>query len=232
MSVFDFFDGRYCLTTSGRKDIYERACREFSRIGLSGVSKFDSAEIDKVSRPLLVKEFPCWVDPKKEEQRQLTSVCHLEIWKKARIDGTNTALVIEDDTTFIDWDDDVLQGAIDSLPDTWRMLWIGYNYCDKHQAVEKISDHLVRFPKGSNVMSSNMYAINGEYIDEFLTYKPLQAEHRMFVVIDVWLQRMSSESYGVVPLMSAQNQSWKGRNKKDIFAENAHNMITAEKDNL
>lgn len=128
MSGWRFFDRRVCLTLGPEWPI---ACREFERVGLTDVWRFDALPID---------------DDKILGPHQSFSASVRRILEDFMVSGARSLLHLEDDVVFRDHAH--LQQALSELPDDWDVVYLGANLLcwnrDDDPQPERYSEHLFR----------------------------------------------------------------------------------------
>lgn len=155
------------------------------------------------------------------------SLSHLELIKKAHKEKLENIFIFEDDTKFINWNQEYLDNAVAHLPSDWQIFNIGYNICAKQNELkyQQISQNLIKVKKGCDLRSNNAYAINSnafEYvIKEYAQFFKQWKEHKFKWHLDLWFAQ-NFDRYCLVPLMCVQNQGDKPQRFIDNFSK--HNI--------
>jgi GR25 family glycosyltransferase involved in LPS biosynthesis len=90
-------------------------------------------------------------------------LCHLEILKVAQAQNQNI-LIFEDDALLINDYTNIIQNAINELPENWDMLYLGGNICSH---ITRVSSHLGRL---THAQSTHAYGVNKNFLDELIDY--------------------------------------------------------------
>ena len=216
---FDFFGAIYCLTTDERNEKYESALKEFESIGIADrIIKFNGTEIDK----------KYWGSNPKEQKisRALASASHLEIWKIAEKNELSNVLIFEDDVSFTDWNNAALTAAIhDLVKIDWELFYLGYNLFGDATHYTEIATHLIGLHTGTDIRSTHAYCLNRSAYKKIMGYNPFQSK-----MVDQWLPGQL-KIHCLVPLMTVQNQTIKGRKKKEMFLDNFRKIREMNKTN-
>jgi GR25 family glycosyltransferase involved in LPS biosynthesis len=203
--MFDYFEAIYCINLDEEQERWEKAKQELNSIGIG----------DRLQRFSAVK------DPIRGRG---ASRSHLELIKLARQHNLANILIFEDDTKFINWNDDYLKDAIAHLPADWQLFNIGYNICASPSQLqyERLSQHLIKIQQGSDVRSNNAYAVNSTaftyIIDRYSEFLARWQEDKSKWHLDLWYAQ-NCDRYCLIPLVSVQQQGEKPQRFIDNFAK-------------
>jgi GR25 family glycosyltransferase involved in LPS biosynthesis len=203
--MFDYFSAIYCINLDEETERWEKVKQELNCIGIG----------DRLQRFSAVKD---------TIRGRGASRSHLELIKLAREQNLANILIFEDDTKFINWNDDYLKNAIANLPADWQLFNIGYNICaSPFQLIyERVSQHLIKIKQGSDVKSNNAYAVNSTaftyIIDNYSKFLAQWQEDKSKWHLDLWYAQ-NCDRYCLIPLVSVQQQGDKPQKFMDNFAK-------------
>lgn len=195
---FDFFEKIYCINLNKRIDRWVKVKKEFEKIGI----------LDKVER---------FNGIEKNDGRIGCIKSHLEIIKKAKKEGLNNVLVLEDDVTFVD--EKILENlskAISQLPKDFNLLYLGANI---HYPLDSISDNLVVIKRG---YSTHAICYNKNIFDVIIEkYETLNEIKTMEDILDVYLANQiqgnpNYKCYLVKPLLATQINDYSDIEKRKV----------------
>jgi GR25 family glycosyltransferase involved in LPS biosynthesis len=203
--MFDYFGAIYCINLDGEEERWQKIKQELYNIGIKDRLQRFSAIRDSI-------------------RGRGASRSHLELIKLAHKNNLPNILIFEDDTRFINWNDDYLKNAIANLPPDWQLFNIGYNICAKPSELkyERVSQHLIKIEQGSDVRSNNAYAVNSTaftyIIDNYSQFLQQWQEHQSKWHLDLWYAQ-NCDRYCLIPLVSVQQQGEKPQRFMDNFAK-------------
>lgn len=175
--INSYFDHVYLINLDRRKDRLESATAQLNSLGIEyeRVSAVDSIE----------KNIP---------PTQACTMSHLMVIKDAKKRGFNNIVIFEDDVVFVDDFTEKFNVAIQSVPSTWEMLYIGGVNFD----YKKINMHVV---SSNGTHATHAYAIKGQVFDKILN--TVKEED----VVDVSYAKMHKdmETYSIKPSLCTQS---------------------------
>lgn len=211
-NLSNYFEEIYCINLDKEVERWQEIQHEFKKLNIENkVIKF-KAVCDSV-------------------RGRGACLSHLQLLKMAQQKQLKNVFIFEDDTRFIDWDEEYLNNAIEHLPSDWQIFNIGYNICSKESDFKfhRISENLIKIERGIDIRSNNAYAVNHtafEYIiQEYDQFLNKWKDHQFKWHLDLWYAQNFTR-YCLVPLMSVQQQGDKPQrfmnnfNKHDLTSEN------------
>jgi GR25 family glycosyltransferase involved in LPS biosynthesis len=170
MDIHKFFTQCYYTNMSYRPDRNSSAIAEISKLGITPMR-----EEGVIYTGTSNSQWNGWIG---------CGLCHLNILQKA--DKNNHVLIFEDDVELVGDYKNVLESALDELPDDWCMLYLGGN---AESQIHRVSKHLGKI---TGLRSTHAYAVNKNYIqiiyDEFYPVR----ENR---IIDTFYQTNIASKY-------------------------------------
>lgn len=112
-----YFDKTYCINLDRRPDRFERFTTESQKFGIKNVERFsaiDGASIFSDGIPLLKGEIGILLS-------------HLNIIKKAKVEGFKNVLILEDDVLFTDEIKNIDE-YMSKVPSDWDFIYFGGNH--------------------------------------------------------------------------------------------------------
>lgn len=206
-NAFDFFDEIYCINLDSEHKRWSTVQDQFEIIGIKNRVKHFSGIGD------IVRSRGC-------------SLTHLKLIEHARSKRLENIFIFEDDTAFFNWDNNLLQNALNNLPHDWNIFNIGYNLFAGYSKIgyRKIADNLIKIRKGSDVRSNNAYAVNhtayNYIIENYGNFYNSWKDHPIKWHLDQWYAQ-NFDRYCLTPLMSVQNQD----NKPIMFISNYNRIF-------
>lgn len=150
MKVKDFFDKIYCINLDERVDRWERAQKEFEKIGLKNVERFSAI--------------------KDSDGRRGCLNSHLSIIQNAKENNLKNVLIFEDDVFFIDENIHHIENCLDQLENqNWTLFYFGATLEPNYGALTKVSENLV---KTNFAFTTHAYAINSSIFEKVLNEAP------------------------------------------------------------
>jgi GR25 family glycosyltransferase involved in LPS biosynthesis len=122
MSVLsNYFDKVYCVNLNRRPDRWEKVCKEFERIGIDEVERYEAID---------GKEFD-WTTIKYNPNLLVGELglieTHINLIKEAKEKNYKSVLIFEDDVYFTS-EFDKLDEYMAALPTNWDMIYLGGNH--------------------------------------------------------------------------------------------------------
>lgn len=208
-NLFDYFEEIYCINLDEEVERWNEIRHEFKKLKIN----------DKVIRFSAVGDLV---------RGRGASLSHLQLIKVAKQKKLKNILIFEDDTRFIDWNEDYLNNAIKYLPPDWKIFNIGYNICAKESDFKfhRISKNLIKIERGIDIRSNNAYAINHTAFDyiiqEYSQFLNKWKDHKFKWHLDLWYAQ-NFDRYCLTPLISVQHQGEKPQRFMNNFRK--HSLI-------
>ncbi len=118
MGVNEFFDKSYCINLDRRTDRWEENCLpQFEKFGLE-VERFSATDGKDFTFP----------HGKPYNGELAGSYSHLNALKKAREEGVEKLLLLEDDVVFVDDLNEKFDSLIGNIPQDWDIIFFGGNH--------------------------------------------------------------------------------------------------------
>jgi GR25 family glycosyltransferase involved in LPS biosynthesis len=176
-SVFDFFDGAFCVTVDTQSRRARLANAQFKDIGLQPQGRDVEFITSKKTTPY---------------QSGCTQG-HKKCIKLAKERNYKNVLIFEDDVAFINYNAPILRDALQLLPDTWQLFFLGGRIKPqpKHRFV---SEHLLK----TRVLETHAYAVNSSIFDEILSWDIAPTHHLPQYYATL------TECFTIFPLMTLQ----------------------------
>jgi glycosyl transferase family 25 len=165
MDLPDLCPYRVCINLDRRPEKWKRMASRFSELNLWPVERFAAVDGSKTSIPVNWQESP-------GAYGCLQS--HLSVVRKARAEGRENVLIIEDDVLLDERFHEKFRERVRNLPGNWDMLFFG---CLHHDPPVVVASGIGRL-RGS--FSTFMYVIRNTVYDAFirLNSRPKQAVDR------------------------------------------------------
>jgi glycosyl transferase family 25 len=166
-----WFDAIYLINLDRRPERLDKALKQLEAHGIDNVLRFPAIDGNTLEKhpTLNAGQLGC-------------TVSHLLILHHAKDNNFKRILIFEDDIVLGDDFNQVLNQAIDELPEDWCMFYMGGNH---FKGVENYSDALVKL-KGT--LTTHAIAINQTFFDKAIeTISPLMH------VIDVYYMVMHEQ---------------------------------------
>lgn len=200
---FDFFDNIFCINLDERQDRWKECCHIFNKYEMMHkIERFSALKFTHQD-PRLMKamgQIGC-------------SMSHFGVIKKAKQNGLNNFLVLEDDFCF-EYDQKILFDKINScisqLPSDWDMFYLGGNLDSSYgkHPIEKYSDNLFKL---NSCHTTHAFAVNNKLYDIILKDEPnnetLPEWYNKYTVIDVYFSKnilSQNNCYISNPILSLQ----------------------------
>jgi len=173
-----FFDRIYWLNTKARRD---RAANMEARLKeYSNTERFEAIAGGTEIALKIIKKDGLFAPQNRRRILNLGEIgcfiSHREIWKHAKEKGYSKVLILEDDAEINENANTVFSQAIESLPETWDMLYLGQrNYDNLKNSREKDGDlaaltgHVTgNLYEAKRCWLTHAYAINIKAVDYLL----------------------------------------------------------------
>jgi len=135
----------YCINLDDRPDRWEEVQEEVRKIGIE-IERFPGIKMAKGWQGCLAS--------------------HLALWEKCR--ELDTFMIIEDDILFLEDAKENLEKAIEQLPDSWDMLYLGATL---NKPLAPVSENLLRL-RGGWTTHGIIYNNQNGVVDYILTVEP------------------------------------------------------------
>ena len=172
---FHFFDAIYCINLDFKTERWQEMQERFQRLHLrKRVRRFSAIETI-------------------ENQHIGCALSHREIVEKAKRQGLNNVLVLEDDAIFLDDINLHLQRSIEELKQqNWRVFYLGGHKWGQDFSKVDGCQYLEEIPKGLTV--THAIAYHHSFFDEMLDNIPPDIDSmkiwlKNHIAIDQWLAR-------------------------------------------
>jgi hypothetical protein len=177
MILNSYFPLKICLNHPSASERWGLCLKEFERVGLKGVVRFQSLPD---------------IGPHQSFNRSLHAV--LSYFQRSPYERL---LFLEDDVTFVR--PDVLDAAVEQLPDDWDILYLGANILHPDPKPVYYSPNLVRV---SSAWTTHAIAFSKKSVSFLLKHQPGFSE----AMFDNWLSANLSRfnSYLVSPMAAYQ----------------------------
>lgn len=117
-SINDYFDKIYCINLDRRPDRWEENCLpQFENFGMD-VERFSATDGKDFTLP----------HGKPYNGELAGSYSHMNAIKKAREEGVEKLLLLEDDVVFSDNVNDMFSNLIKNVPEDWDIIFFGGNH--------------------------------------------------------------------------------------------------------
>jgi GR25 family glycosyltransferase involved in LPS biosynthesis len=121
--MLNLFKDIYCINLISREDRWHQVQKSFSRIGIKDlVNRFPAVNPRKYD---FDPKFDTKVGPYHVVPNAGCLGSHRAIIKKAKEDGLKQVLVFEDDVSFLHDDTALVNHAIEDLPESWGLFYLG-----------------------------------------------------------------------------------------------------------
>lgn len=121
--MLNLFKDIYCINLISREDRWHKVQKSFSQIGIEGrVKRFPAVNPRKYD---FDPKFDTKVGPYYVVPNAGCFGSHRAIIKKAKEDGLEQVLVFEDDVSFLHEEIALVSHAIEDLPNTWGLFYLG-----------------------------------------------------------------------------------------------------------
>jgi GR25 family glycosyltransferase involved in LPS biosynthesis len=206
MVIKDFFPFSYCTNMDYRPDRWIQAQEEIAKIDMhpqriSGVV-FNSETNNKIRNGYI----GC-------------GLAHLNGLKLAREQDQNV-FAFEDDILFIHDYINIINKALEELPENWDMFYLGGNIC---APVTQVSDHLGRL---SHAQATHAYGINKNFLNYLIDY--LEPNKFTKVIDGVYANEIipNHNCFITIPMVAIQRSDYsdiEGTNREFTWMEERYN---------
>tara|TARA_R110002020_G_scaffold68611_4_gene179458 strand:+ start:3881 stop:4513 length:633 start_codon:yes stop_codon:yes gene_type:complete len=181
--IDDYFDKIYCVNLDERKDRWEQAKKEFSKLGIENVTRFSAV--------------------KHENGAIGCRDSHLGIIREAKELGLDNVLIFEDDLLVLDEHVDKINLALKDLDTVdWDLFYFGATVDPNVGRLQRATDNLVLT---NWAYTTHAYAVPSRLFDFILNEAPKHG------IIDVFLCRAvvpRGKSFIMNPLLCIQQESY------------------------
>jgi len=192
MGLNEHFDKIFGLNLERREDRRERAESQFRSLGIQ-VDFFpaiDGLKIQGIPGGLNPGEVGCILS-------------HIEIYKKANLEGVGRYLIIEDDCEF---DEDIhnkFNTYYSEVPSDWDLLYFGGNHNGTN--IKMVSQHVHRLHR---TYTTHCYAVNNGF--GYVLEREIKIEKNGIKQIDVELSDIQNrfKCYGFIPPLAWQYEGY------------------------
>ena len=133
---------------------------------------------------------------------------HLEILRKAR-DANKNVLIFEDDIEIINFEEKLIEKALDELYDLdWAMLYLGGNIL---KPFYQTSPHLAKL---NHCQSTHAYSINKKYLPQIVEF----VEKNIFIIDCLYADYVVPQlpCYITIPMMAIQRSDYSNIEKRKM----------------
>lgn len=194
----NFFDKVYLINLDRRTDRMNECEKEFKKYNIvyERISAFDGSKLEGNYTPLIRGEIGC-------------RTSHLNIIKKAKEEGLNNILILEDDFEFCDDFESKFKNYINQLPEDWQWIYFGGSHFEEPT---KVTNNIYRVNK---TYTTHAYAIKSEIYDKLIETLEI------FEPADVRLAALQKElnTYVTIPHLIYQ---------RDGFSDIQNNNVSYE----
>ena len=135
-------------------------------------------------------------------------LAHLNGLRLAKERDVNV-LMFEDDVKFINDYPNIIQGALDELPEQWDMLYFGGNIC---RSIFQVSEHLGKL---THAQSTCSYGVNKNFIDTILNMESRILQRPIDLVYAEELIP-SHNCYITIPMVAVQKSGYSNIEERNV----------------
>jgi hypothetical protein len=191
ISSFSFFDAIYCINLETRPDRWRSFQKEIEPYNLN-IERIDGVIYNGYT-------------DRHRNSCVGNHLAHATCISRAKASGARSVFIFEDDAQFFlgkERTEEILQGAIDTLPTNWGLFYLGINLDVYH--AHRYGNYLAKLDGG---FSTHAYAINSYLFDTLIrTNEDVSLVHN-----DVWYSEHIHTQYpcfSTLPLLCGQRTDY------------------------
>ena len=136
-------------------------------------------------------------------------LAHLNGLRLAKEQNQNV-LMFEDDVKFINDYSNIIQGALDELPEQWKMLFFGANVCS---SIFQVSPHLGKL---THAQATHAYAVNKNFLDKLINYLEPRITTTIIDVIYANEIVPANNCYITIPMVAVQKSGYSNIEERNV----------------